>query len=185
MITPKDFRNGIVIKFNGELYTIISFQHIKPGKGGAFVRTKLKNLRLGTVIDRTFREVERIEEAYIDQIHLQYLYQADGHYYFMNNETYDQFSVDKDILGDNIKYLKENLDISAYVHDEQIISVIFPSSITVKVTSTEQGIRGDTARSGNKPAIVETGLKVLVPLFVNSGDKIIVDTRTGRYSGRA
>ncbi len=185
MISPNELKNGLVIKLNNDLFSVVQFQHIKPGKGGAFVRTKLKNLRLGTVIDRTFREVERIEEAYIDQIHLQYLYQADGHYYFMNNETYDQFSVDKDILGDNIKYLKENLDISAYVHDEQIISVIFPSSITVKVTSTEQGIRGDTARSGNKPAIVETGLKVLVPLFVNSGDKIIVDTRTGRYSGRA
>ncbi|MEE8359447.1 MAG: elongation factor P [Candidatus Omnitrophota bacterium] len=185
MISPNDLRNGLVIKINGELYTVIQFQHIKPGKGGAFVRTKLKSLKRGTLIDRTFREVEQIEVAFIEEKKLQYLYHDDGTYNFMDTETYDQFHIDKNIIGDGINYLKENLDISVYTYDGEIISVFLPASVELEVTETEQGIRGDTARSGNKPALVETGLRVSVPLFINTGDIIRIDTRTGKYTGRA
>ncbi|MBL7069786.1 MAG: elongation factor P [Candidatus Omnitrophica bacterium] len=184
MISPNELKNGLVIKLNNGLFTVIQFQHIKPGKGGAFVRTKLKNLKLGTVIDKTFRESERIEEVFIEEKALQFLYKSDGHYYFMDNETFDQFSVDKDILGGGVKYLKDNLNIFAYLHEGNIIFISLPSSVNLKVEHTEQGIRGDTARGGTKPATVETGLKVLVPLFINTGDTISVDTRTGKYLGR-
>lgn len=184
MISPNELKNGLVIKINGELYSVVQFQHIKPGKGGAFVRTKLKNLKIGTVIDKTFREVERIEDVFIEEKKLQYLYKSDGHYFFMDNETFEQFSVDKGALGDNIKFLKENLEISAYSHDGQIIYISLPSSIVLKVTHTEQGIRGDTAKGGTKRAELETGMKILVPLFINTGDMISVDTRTGEYVGR-
>jgi len=184
VISPNELKNGLVIKLNNELYTVLQFQHIKPGKGGAFVRTKLKSLRLGTVIDKTFREVERIEEVFIEQKGFQFLYKSDGHYYFMDNETFDQFSVDKGMLGEAIKYLKDNLNISAYLHEGNIVSVSLPPSVNLKVMHTEQGVRGDTAKGGTKPATVETGLKVLVPLFINTGDTISVDTRTGKYLGR-
>jgi elongation factor P len=185
MISPNELRNGLVIKLNGDLYTVIQFQHIKPGKGGAFVRTKLKNLKRGSVIDRTFREVEQIEEVFIDQKKLQYLYKSDGSYYFMDTETFEQFHIDKELIGDGINYLKENMEVSVYTYEGDIVSLFLPSSVELKVTQTEQGIRGDTARAGNKPAIVETGLKVSVPLFINSGEIIRVDTRTGKYAGRA
>lgn len=185
MISPNELKNGLVIKINNELYSVIQFQHIKPGKGGAFVRTKLRNLRLGTLIDKTFREVEKIEEVYIEEQKLQYLYKTDHHYFFMDNKTFEQLSVDEKLIGNNIKYLKENIEISAYLHGDNIVSVSFPTSVKLKVTQTEQGIRGDTARGGNKPAIVETGAKIIVPLFINNGDTITVDTRTGKYAGRA
>lgn len=185
MMSPNDLRNGLVIKFEGDLYTVIQFQHIKPGKGGAFVRTKLKNLKHGAVLDRTFREADKIEEVYIDEKKLQYLYHDDGSYYFMDNETYDQFHIDKKLIGDGINYLKENIQVSVYLHDGNIISLFFPSIVNLKITETEQGIRGDTSRAGNKPATVETGLKVAVPLFINIDDVIKIDTRTGKYSGRA
>jgi elongation factor P len=185
MISPNELRNGLVIKLNGDLYSVIQFQHIKPGKGGAFVRTKLKNLKRGSVIDRTFREVELIEEVFIEERKLQYLYESDNNLYFMDNETFDQFSIDEAILGDSFKYIRENQEVSVYIHDGQIISLSLPASVELKVTETEQGIKGDTAKGGTKPAVLETGLKVTVPLFINSGDVIKVDTRTGRYTGRA
>ena len=185
MISPNELRNGLVIKLDGQLYTVIQFQHIKPGKGGAFVRTKLKNLEHGAVIDRTFREVEQIEEAFIDEKRLQYLYKADGSYHFMDTETFEQFHIDKETIGDNINYLKENFEVSVYMHDGKIVSVFLPSTVELKVTETEQGIRGDTAKGGSKPAVVETGLKISVPLFINTGDVIKIDTRTGKYVGRA
>ena len=184
MISPNELRNGLVIKINNDLYSVIQFQHIKPGKGGSFVRTKLKNLRLGTVTDRTFREIERIEEAFVDEKRLQYLYKSDSHYFFMDNQTFEQFSIDQEILGDNIKYLKENLEIAAYLCEGKIISVSLPASVELEVTHTEQGIRGDTAKAGSKPATLETGLKISVPLFINTDDTIKVDTRTGKYTGR-
>ena len=185
MISPNDLRNGLVIKINDELYTVIQFQHIKPGKGGAFVRTKLKSLKRGAVIDRTFREVERIEDVFIEEKKLQYLYHDEGTYNFMDSETYDQFHIDKDIIGNGINYLKENTEVSIYTHNNEIISVFLPASVELKITETEQGIRGDTARGGNKPALVETGLRVSVPLFINTGDIVRIDTRTGKYTGRA
>ena len=185
MISPNDLRNGLVIRLNNQLFTVIQFQHIKPGKGGAFVRTKLKNLEHGSVIDRTFREVERIEEVFIDQKQLQFLYSSDGVYHFMDLETYDQFHLDSGIIGDNINYLKENLEVSVYMHNGRVVSIFLPATVDLKITETEQGVRGDTSRSGNKPAVVETGLRVSVPLFINTGDTIKVDTRTGKYSGRA
>ncbi len=185
MISPNDLKNGIVIKIDEELYTVVYFQHYKPGKGGAFVRTKLKNLKRGSVIDRTFREAERLEEAYIDEKKLQYLYKADNDFHFMDTETFDQFHLDKEIIGDNVNYLKENMDVSVYTHGSDIVSINLPASVELKIIQTEQGIRGDTSRAGNKPAITETGLRVMVPLFINQGEVIKVDTRTGKYSGRA
>ncbi len=184
MISPNKLCNGMVIKLGGQLYIVIQFQHIKPGKGGAFVRTKLKNLKHGSLIDKTFREAEKIEEVFIEEKKLQYLYKSDGHLYFMDNETFDQFSIDKELLGNNTKYLKENLGISAYMHDGKIIYVLLPSSVELKVTHTEQGIRGDTAKGGNKPAVVESGMKISVPLFIKAGEMIRIDTRTGKYLGR-
>lgn len=185
MISPNKLKNGQVVKINNELYSVIQFQHIKPGKGGAFVRTKLKNLKLGSVLDRTFRETELLEEVFIDEKKLQYLYNSDGHYYFMDNETFDQFHIDKPIIANSIPYLKENLEISAFFCKDEIISISLPASVTLKVTHTEQGIKGDTAKGGNKPAEVETGIKITVPLFINNGTIIRVDTRTGKYLGRA
>ncbi|MFH1753171.1 MAG: elongation factor P [Candidatus Omnitrophota bacterium] len=185
MISPNDLRNGLVIKIDGELYTVIQSQHYKPGKGGAFVRTKLKSLKRGTLIDRTYRESEQLEEAFIEEKKLQYLYHSDGSYNFMDNVTYDQFHIDKALIGDGINYLKENMEVSVYTYKDEIVSVFLPASVELKVTETEQGIRGDTARGGNKPALVETGLRVGVPLFINIGDIIKIDTRTGKYTGRA
>jgi len=185
MISPNDLKNGLVVKIDGQLYSVINFQHIKPGKGGAFVRTKLKSLKRGTVIDRTFREIEKIEDVYIDERKLEYLYKADGVFHFMDMKTYEQFRIPRHIIGDKADYLKENLGVSVYMHEGEIVSVFLPSSVELKVTQTERGIRGDTSKAGNKPAVVETGLKVAVPLFINTGDIIRVDTRTGEYSGRA
>jgi len=185
MISPNELRGGMVIKMDGDLYSVIQSQHYKPGKGGALVRTKLKNLRLGTVIDRSYRENEQLEQAYIDEKKLQYLYFSDDSYCFMDNENFEQFHIDKNMLGDAVNYLRENLEVSVFTHDDEIIMVNLPSTVALKIKETEQGIRGDTAKGGNKPAIVETGLRVMVPLFINQDDVINVDTRTGKYSGRA
>lgn len=184
MISPNELRNGLVIKIDKTLYSVVQFQHIKPGKGGAFVRTKLKNLKYGSVVDKTFRETDLIEKVFIEEKHLQFLYKIDGTYFFMDNETFEQSSINKKTIGDGVKYLKENLDISVYIHDGQILSVFLPSSVDLKVIHTEPGIRGDTAKGGNKPAKLETGVKISVPLFINMGDMIKVDTRTGKYLGR-
>ena len=185
MITPKSFRNGLVIKMGNVLYSIISFQHIKPGKGGAFIRTKLKNLKQNAVIDKTFREGDQVESVFVDQKILHYLYRSGDIFHFMDNKDYEQIAIDKDHIEESIPYLKEGMDITAQLHDGNILSVSVPIFVNLKVTHTEPGIRGNTAKGGSKSAELETGLSIQVPLFINQGDMLKIDTRTGKYVERA
>ena len=185
MISAGDFRNGITIELEGNIYQIIEFQHVKPGKGAAFVRTKLKNIKSGGVVEKTFRPTEKFENAHIERKDMQYLYSDGELYHFMDVETFDQIAVDGDTVGDSLKFVKENEMVKVCSHEGNVFSVEPPISVELEVTETEPGVKGDTATGATKPAIVETGASVLVPLFVNQGDKIKIDTRTGEYSSRA
>jgi len=185
MISTNQFKNGKIIKFDGELYYIVHFQHIKPGKGGAFVRTKLKSLKRGSVIDRTFKPGDKFEEAFIDHKELQYLYHDGSGYHFMDTETYEQMELDKDSLGDCVNYLKDNSTVTASIYGHKLIGVEPPLFVALEVVETEPGIRGSTARAALKPARLETGLTIQVPLFINQGDVLRVDTRTGKYVERS
>lgn len=185
MIDTSDFRNGLSIIVDGEIYTIVEFQHVKPGKGGAFVRTKLKNIHTGGVIDKTFRAGERMEQAILERKPMQYLYSTDDEYYLMDMKTFEQISVDKSAFGEAVKYLKENLDVTVLMHEGTVISVELPFTVELEVTETDPGVRGDTVSGGSKPAKLETGAIVQVPFFINIGDVIKVDTRTDAYLERA
>lgn len=178
-------KNGLSIELGGEVYSVISCKHVKPGKGGAFMRTKLKNLKRGAVIDRTFRPNEKIELAYVEKKNIQYLYSSQDLYEFMDHETYDQITLHREQLGETVNYLKENAEITALVHKGKIIALEPPIFIDLRIVSAEPGIRGDTSRSGTKPAKTESGMTVLVPLFINEGDTVRIDTRTKEYVGRA
>lgn len=178
-------KNGTTIELNGEVYSVVNYEHVKPGKGGAFVRLKLKNIKLGTVINKTFRATEKVEIAYIEKKNLQYLYSSHDTYEFMDHDTYDQIALHKDQMGDVINYLKENMEVTAVVYKNTIIGLEPPIFIDMKIASTEPGIRGDTSRAGTKPAKTETGMTIAVPLFINKGDIVRIDTRTGQYVGRA
>lgn len=175
----------MTILLEGAVYLIVETEHVKPAKGSAFVRTKLKNLRTGTLLDRTFRGQDSAEEAFVEQRKLQYLYSEGEMYHFMDQENYDQLAIAQEVLGSGTKFLKDNLEVLGYFHKDKILNVVIPNFIEVVVTETEPGIKGDTAKSGNKPAKIETRATVLVPLFINIGDKIKVDTRTGSYVERA
>ena len=184
MISAGDFRNGITIELEGNIFQIIEFQHVKPGKGAAFVRTKLKNIKSGGVIEKTFRPTEKCPQARIDRKDYQYLY-ADGDlFYFMDVETYDQISLTRDSVGDALKFVKENEMCKLCAHNGSVFSVEPPLFVELEITDTEPGFKGDTATGATKPAIVETGAKVMVPLFVEIGNKIKIDTRTGEYLSR-
>ena len=185
MISAGDFRNGLTVLIEGNIYQILEFQHVKPGKGAAFVRTKLKNIISGGVVEKTFRPTEKFENAHIERKEMQYLYQDGELYHFMDVETFDQIAVDGDTVGDSLKFVKENEMVKVCSHEGNVFSVEPPISVELEVTETEPGVKGDTATGATKPAIVETGASVLVPLFVNQGDKIKIDTRTGEYSSRA
>lgn len=184
MIDTSDFKNGLSIILDGDIYTIVEFQHVKPGKGGAFVRSRLKNLRTGAVIDKTWRAGEKMEQAVLDRKTMQYLYNMDDDYFLMDMETFDQISVEKATFGDAVKYLKENSDVLVVMHDEKIIGVELPFTAELEVVETDPGVRGDTASGGSKPATLETGAVVQVPFFVEVGEKIKVDTRTDTYLER-
>ena len=185
MISAGDFRNGVTLEIEGNIYQILEFQHVKPGKGAAFVRTKLKNIINGGVVEKTFRPTEKFDLAHIDRSEYQYLY-ADGDLYnFMNTETYDQIALSADQVGDSLKFVKENEIVKLCSHDGNVFAIEPPISVELEVTDTEPGIKGNTATGATKPAIVETGAKIMVPLFVNQGDKIKIDTRTGEYTSRA
>jgi elongation factor P len=175
----------MAIVLDGVLCQIIEFQHIKPGKGGAFVRTKLKNLRTKAVLDKTFRAGEKVEDAWIDARKIQYTYKSGNLYFFMDSQDYEEVSMPESVLGDNIKFLKEGLEISSLWHKGGIVDVSLPSSAVFKIEHTEPGIKGDTAKAAFKPATIETGAVVQVPIFVNPGESIKVDTRTGEYLERA
>ena len=185
MISAGDFRNGLTVLIEGNIYQILEFQHVKPGKGAAFVRTKLKHIISGGVVENTFRPTEKFDTAHIDRKDMQYLYSDGELYHFMDVETFDQIAVDGDTVGDSLKFVKENEMVKVCSHEGNVFSVEPPISVELEVTETEPGVKGDTATGATKPAIVETGASVLVPLFVNQGDKIKIDTRTGEYSSRA
>lgn len=179
-----DFRNGLSIILDGDIFTIIDFQHVKPGKGGAFVRSKLRNLRTGAVIDKTWRAGEKMDQAVLDRSTMQYLYTQDGDYFLMNMETYDQIPVKEAMFGSAVKYLKENQEVQVVMHDGKIIGAELPFTVELEVVETASGERGNTASGGSKPATLETGAVVQVPFFLNIGDKIKVDTRSDAYLER-
>jgi elongation factor P len=185
MISAGDFRNGITIEWDNNIYQIIEFQHVKPGKGAAFVRTKLKNIKNGGVVEKTFRPTEKCPQARIDRKDMQYLYSDGDLFYFMDNENYEQVALNRDTVGDALKFVKENEVCKLCSHNGNVYSVEPPLFVELKITDTEPGFKGDTATGASKPAVVETGATVYVPLFVNQDDTIKIDTRTGEYLSRA
>lgn len=184
MITPGELKRGIAIELDGKLYTVLNYEHNKVGRGSAQIRLKLRDVRAGHTIDRTFQVSEKFVRAYIDRSPMQFLYEDNGLYYFMNAETYDQIALTKDQVGDALYYLKENELVDVLTHGDDAIGVELPTSVNLKVVDTEPGFKGDTATGGNKPAKLETGLTVQVPLFIKEGDVLKVDTRTGEYLER-
>ncbi len=184
MVSAGDFKNGLTLEINGQVMQIVEFQHVKPGKGAAFVRTKLKNVISGGVVETTFRPTEKFPTARIDRVEMSYLYNDGDLYYFMNPETFDQLPVSKDIIGDSMKFVKENENVKLVSWNGSVFTVEAPLFVELEVTETEPGFAGNTAQGANKPATVETGATVQVPLFVNIGDKIKIDTRTGEYLSR-
>lgn len=184
MISAGDFRNGKTLEIEGTVYQILEFQHVKPGKGAAFVRTKLKDIKNGGVIERSFRPTEKFPEARIDRKDMQYLYQDGDLYNFMDVETYDQIALNADVVGDALKFVKENENVKICSHKGNVFSVEPPLFVELAITETEPGFKGDTAQGATKPAIVETGATVMVPLFVETGDVLKIDTRTGEYLSR-
>ena len=184
MITAGDFRNGVTIEIDDKVCQIIEFQHVKPGKGAAFVRTKLKDIKNGGVVERSFRPTEKFPTAHIDRKDMQYLYNDGDLFYFMDVETYDQISLNEDEIGDSLKFVKENEMCKICSHKGNVFAVEPPLFVELEITDTEPGFKGDTATGATKPATVETGASVNVPLFVNQGDVIKIDTRTGEYLSR-
>ena len=179
-----DFRNGISLILDNEIYTIVEFQHVKPGKGPAFVRTKLKNVRSGAVIEKTYRAGEKMEQAILDRYPMQFSYEQDGEYYFMDMDSYEMVPVSKEKIGDGIKYLKDGLEVNALSHQDTIINIELPFTVEAAIVETDPGEKGNTASGGSKPATLETGAVIQVPFFINIGDKVKVDTRTNDYLER-
>lgn len=185
MVSAGDFRNGVTLEMDGNIYQIIEFQHVKPGKGAAFVRTKLKNIINGGVVEKTFRPTEKFPTARIDRVEMQYLYNDGDLFYFMNTETYDQIALNNETIGDALKFVKENEMVKVCSHNGNVFAVEAPLFVELEVTDTEPGFKGDTATGATKPATVETGAQINVPLFVSTGDRVKIDTRTGEYLSRA
>ena len=185
MVSAGDFKNGITIEYDGGVWQIIEFQHVKPGKGAAFVRTKMKNIISGGVVETSFRPTDRFENAIIERKDMQYLYVDGDMYYFMDTESYDQIALNSDQIGDTLKFVKENEMCKVCSYKGSVFSVEPPLFVELEITDTEPGFKGNTATGATKPATVETGAQVAVPLFVNQGDKIKIDTRTGEYLSRA
>ena len=184
MISAGDFRNGVTLEIDGNVVQILEFQHVKPGKGAAFVRTKLKNVISGGVVEKTFRPTEKFPQARIDRVDMQYLYNDGDLYYFMNNETYDQIAINQETLGDALKFVKENEMVKVCSYNGNVFAVEPPLFVELAITETEPGFKGDTAQGATKPATVETGAVVMVPLFCETGDVLKIDTRTGEYLSR-
>lgn len=185
MINVNDFKTGVTIKLDGALYQVIEFQHVKPGKGAAFVRTKLKNLRTGATIENTFNSAIKVETARIERRDMQFLYEMGDTYYFMNLETYDQIELSKSQLGEDYKFLKENLVVSITFHEGEILGLTLPDKIEYIVTSTEPAVKGNTTNSAMKDATLENGMTIKVPLFINENETIVVSTKDGKYASRA
>ena len=185
MISAGDFRNGVTFEMDGNVVQIIEFQHVKPGKGAAFVRTKIRNVISGSVTEKTFNPTDKFPTAYVERKDMQYLYSDGDLYYFMDNETYENIPISKDVLSDNFKFVKENMDCKVLSYKGKVFGVEPPFFIELEVTQTDPGFKGDTATNATKPAVLETGAEIRVPPFINEGDHIKVDTRTGEYMERA
>lgn len=185
MISVNDFKTGLTVEVEGDIFTVIDFQHVKPGKGAAFVRSKLKNLRNGNTVERTFRAGETIGRAIIENRPVQYLYASGQEHAFMDNETYDQFTLTSEQLKWELNFIRENMNVNIISYKGEILGINLPHSVELKVTETEPGVKGNTAQGATKPATLETGLTVQVPLFINEGDVLLIDTRDGKYISRA
>ncbi len=184
MISSNDFRPGVSIELDGAVWRVVEFLHVKPGKGSAFVRTKLKNVQSGNVMERTFRAGESLPQANLDKSTMQHTYKEGDEYVFMDMETYDEGRLTASQIGDSVKYLKEGMEVDVVRWGERVMGVELPNSVVLEVTQTDPGLKGDTATGGTKPAIVETGAQVMVPLFITIGEKIKIDTRSDAYLGR-
>ena len=184
MASTSDFKNGLVLQIEGQLWTIIEFQHVKPGKGGAFVRTKLKNVLTGKTIDKTFNAGVKVDTATVDRRDMTYLYHDGTDYVFMDGETYDQISINEETVGDGARFLLENMAVQVATHEGVPLFVELPVTVELEVKHTDPGLQGDRSTGGTKPATLETGAEIQVPLFINTGDKLKVDSRDGNYLGR-
>ena len=184
MISAGDFRNGVTFELDGNVVQVVEFQHVKPGKGAAFVRTKFKNVITGAVVERSFNPSDKYPTAFFERKDMEYLYEMDGLYYFMDKETYEQLPINADKLGDSFKFVKENTDVKILSYKGNVFGVEPPFFVELEVTQTDPGFKGDTATNATKPAILETGAEIKVPLFIEEGDKIKIDTRTGEYMER-
>ena len=186
MVQAGDFKNGLTVEIENNIFIILEFQHVKPGKGPAFVRVKIKNLKSGSIVEKTFRPEEKFPNAHIERKNMQYLYRDGDSFHFMDNDTYDQIELSTGDVGGSLKFVKENETVKMLLHKDKVFAIEPPQTVELEVTETEPGVKGDTARgSGNKPATVETGATVTVPLFIDRGEKIIINTETGEYKGRA
>ena len=185
MVSAGEFKKGMTIEIDGQVWLVVDFQHVKPGKGAAFVRTKIKNVLSGSVLEKTFNPTERMEKAHVESKEMQYLYNDDGLYYFMDVETYEQLPLNYDMVADAILYVKENMTATVRFFKEQAFSVEPPNFVELEVTQTDPGFKGDTATGSTKPATLETGATVQVPLFISEGEIIKIDTRSGEYMSRA
>jgi elongation factor P len=185
MISVNEFKTGLTIEVDGGIWRVIDFQHVKPGKGAAFVRSKLRNLRTGAIQEKTFRAGEKVEKAQIDNRRMQYLYASGDQHVFMDNESYEQIELPASRIDYELKFLKENMEVFIIMYQGEILGIDLPNTVELEVTETEPGIKGDTASGGTKPATLETGLVVQVPFFVNQGDRLIINTTDGSYVSRA
>ena len=185
MVTAGDFRNGVTFEMDGNVYSIIEFQHVKPGKGAAFVRTKIRNVISGAVTEKTFNPNDKYPTAFIERKDMEYLYNDGDLYYFMDSETYEQLPISPDVLGDNFRFVKENMVCKVLSYKGNVFGIEPPNFVELQVTETEPGVKGDTATNVTKPATLETGAEIKVPIFINEGEMIRVDTRTGEYMERA
>ena len=184
MISSNDFRPGVSIVLDGSVWRVVEFLHVKPGKGSAFVRTKLKNVQSGSVVEKTFRAGETVPQANLEKSTMQHTYKEGDEFVFMDMETYEEGRLSERQIGDRVKYLKNGMEVNVIRWGEQVLEVELPNSVTLEVIQTDPGVRGDTATGGTKPAIVETGATVMVPLFISTGERIRVDTRDDKYQGR-
>ena len=185
MISAGDFRNGVTFELNGQVFQIIEFQHVKPGKGAAFVRTKLRNVITGATVERTFNPTDKMENAHIERKDMQYMYNDGNLFYFMDTETYDQIPLNAETVGDALRFVKEEVVVKVLSYKENVFGIEPPFFVELKITETEPGFRGDTATGATKPATVETGASIKVPLFIDVGETVRIDTRTGEYMERA
>lgn len=185
MISASDFRNGVTFEMDGKVMQVVEFQHVKPGKGAAFVRTKMKNVITGAVTETSFNPTDKFENAYVERREMEYSYNDGNLYYFMDMESYELEPIDESLLGDNFKFVKENMSCTIYSYKGKVFNVEPPTFVELEVTETDPGFKGDTATNVTKPAILETGAEVKVPLFINPGDRIRIDTRVGEYLERA